>query len=149
MYIFPRPRALQYSYREKVIAPGGEAGVLSPVETSRSGDARIEEVAREPIRVDDVAKHRERLDLFIDLVCHLAKQIYPHSSPTRKAHADVRVATLDLGWHNQQSLRSLLNPILRIGSHSLQVKLHIFPSVPPVVANLEFPARLYEQLLPR
>jgi hypothetical protein len=115
MYIFPRPRALQFSYREKVIAPGGEAGVLTPIETVRSDNARVEEMAREPIRVEDIAKHREKLDLFIDLVCHLARQIQLKAQDRLpNPHANSKVAALDLGWNNQQSLRSFFHPLLRI-----------------------------------
>ena len=62
-YTIRRPRALQYSYRRKVITPGDEHGVLAPNEHGHAEKSDISSHLPEA-----VAKQRERLDLFIDLI---------------------------------------------------------------------------------
>ncbi|KIW97314.1 uncharacterized protein Z519_02706 [Cladophialophora bantiana CBS 173.52] len=57
-YTIRRPRALQFSYRSQVVHAGDERGVPEPSNRS-SISSHLPE---------DIAKERERLDLFIDLI---------------------------------------------------------------------------------
>ncbi|EXJ72378.1 uncharacterized protein A1O5_04882 [Cladophialophora psammophila CBS 110553] len=57
-YAIRRPRALQFSYRSQVVHAGDERGVPEPSNRS-SISSHLPE---------DIAKERERLDLFIDLI---------------------------------------------------------------------------------
>jgi low temperature requirement protein LtrA len=71
-YVISRPRALQYSYRSKLISTGDEAGANPGLLTNeRTPDGIAEPNAltpRAPRAREDIEKHRERLDLFIDLI---------------------------------------------------------------------------------
>jgi hypothetical protein len=58
-YFFQRPRALQYTYRGERINYGEDA---APIQHEISGTSSIRYTA------EGVAKARERVDLFIDLV---------------------------------------------------------------------------------
>lgn len=59
-YIFQRPRALQYTFKGEKIAYGGDAAPIAHQTSHSSLDVKY--------TAEGIAKARERLDLFIDLV---------------------------------------------------------------------------------
>ena len=59
-YFFQRPRALQYTYRGERINFGEDAAPIQHAISGASADVRY--------TAEGVAKARERIDLFIDLV---------------------------------------------------------------------------------
>lgn len=65
-YLFRRPRALQYSYQSRVISVGDEAGAIAvPKSTAVDGKETPRLIHYSP---EGISRHRERLDLFIDLI---------------------------------------------------------------------------------
>jgi len=71
-YLLRRPRALQYSFRSRVISVGDEARHIAVPSGLNAADDNDE--GEGPARIivqytgEGIAKHRERLDLFIDLI---------------------------------------------------------------------------------
>ena len=63
-YVFQRPRALQFTYKKQRIQYGEEKS-NTPLDPETTGDGSSIRVA---YTVEGIAKHRERVDLFIDLV---------------------------------------------------------------------------------
>ena len=63
-YTIRRPRALQYTYHSKIVIADDEAEVLSP----SNSHGRVEESNISSHLPEAVAKSRERLDLFVDLI---------------------------------------------------------------------------------
>ncbi|TID24910.1 60S ribosomal protein [Venturia nashicola] len=65
-YLFRRPRALQYSYQSQAISVGDEAGTIAVPRAAAVDGEEIQRIMH--YSPEGISKHRERLDLFIDLI---------------------------------------------------------------------------------